>query len=319
MPFANAWLTEISMQIREIEYIAAIAECGSFSKAASRLFISQPALSQAIRQVEERLGVILLTRTRNAVVLTDAGERIMHWGNEILAARKKIHNVVEDMKDMTTGALTIGISPFYGKYYISRLLPMFARKYPGIRLKITEEISKTLEEMIIKGSVDFAIIALPVGNPKITTEILFEEELYLAVSKLHPINKAAKPDKRGGLPRLKLVRFKNDDFVMAKEGQRLYSIGMELCRKAGFEPNIVFQSRNIETINAFIAEGMGVGFIPEAVKHNCLPEHHANYFQLEGMRSHRGFGIAYRKGDNLSRAARACIAFAKEHVAFSRK
>lgn len=302
------------MQIREIEYVAAVAECGNFSRAAETLYVSQPALSQAIQRLEEKLGVKLLNRARSPVVLTDIGRQVMEYGNEILAARKMIHRKIADAKEIATGAVTIGIPQFYGKYYISRLLPMFSRKYPGVQVNITEEISDVLEDMILRGRVDFAIIALPVGSPKIACELLFEEELYLAVPKQHPGNAFAKADKRGGISKINLSRFRDDNFIMAKQGQRLHTIGMDLCKKAGFEPNIVFQSRNMETINAFIAEGMGVGFIPEAVRRYSLPEHRANYFHLEGMRTHRSFGVAYREGDYLSLAAKACIAFAKEHA-----
>lgn len=301
-----------SMQMREIEYIAAVSELGSFSKAAEKLFVSQPALSQSVQRLEDKLGVKLLNRASAPITLTDAGRQFMEQGYEILSARDMIYKKMTDMKDMVSGSLTIGISQFYGKYYISRLLPLFNKQYPGIKVHITEEISSVLETMILQGRIDFGIFSLPIGNPKIHSETIFEEELLFAVPNHHPMLQRAKPARSGALPKVELAHFKDDDFIMVKEGQRLHTIGMELCRKAGFEPKIVFESRNTETVNAFIAGGMGVGFIPEAIRKYSLPEHRANYFHLKGMQTSRSFVAAYNGDGYLSRAAKACIAFAKE-------
>ena len=300
------------MQMREIEYVATVAEHGSFSKAAEKLFVSQPALSQSVQRLEEKLGVKLLNRAGNPVVLTDAGQQFMEQGYEILLAREMIYKKMADVKNMASGKLTIGISQFYGKYYISRLLPLFNKKYPGIKVHITEEISSVLEEMILQGKIDFGIFSLPISSRKIRYETIFAEEILFAAPKGHPITKHTNPGKSTTIPKVNLSLFSGEDFIMVKEGQRLHTIGMELCKKAGFVPRVVFESRNTETVNAFIAGGMGVGFIPEAIRKYSLPEHRALYFHLKGMETSRSFVAAYHEDGYLSLAAKACITFAKE-------
>ena len=179
-------------------------------------------------------------------------------------------------------------------------------------MHITEEISSILEDMILQGKIDFGIFSLPIGNPKIRYEPIFDEEILFATPKRHPIADRIKAAKGGALPRVDLSLFKDDNFIMVKEGQRLHTIGMDLCKKAGFVPKVVFESRNTETVNAFIAGGMGVGFIPEAIRKYSLPEHLGRYFHLKGVQMRRSFVAAYHEDGYLSLAAKACIDFARE-------
>lgn len=300
------------MHTREIEYIAVVSELGHFSKAAEKLNVSQPALSQAIRRLEDRLGVALLNRASSPIALTDAGRLFMKQGYEILFARDSIYRQMAEVKNMTSGTLSIGISQFIGKYYISRHVPLFNKAYPGIRVQITEEISSLLEEQILQGKIEFGIYSSPAINPKLHYDTVFEEELLFATSKQHPVAKRYKQKDQTAFPSVDLSVFKNDDFIMVKEGQGLHSIGMDLCRKSEFEPNTVFASRNIEAVNACIANGMGVGFVPASVQRHCLPEHTAAYFHLKGERPTRRFMAAYLENGFLSKAAKAYIALAKE-------
>lgn len=297
------------MQIREIEYVAAVAETGGFSKAAERLHVSQPALSQSIQRLEERLGVKLLNRALSPVRLTEAGGAFMEHGYEVLLARDMMLKKMSDLRDLKTGTLAVGISQFYGKYYISRLLPEFKRRHPGIRVNIVEELSSELEDQILKGKIDFGIFSLPIESPKIRHETIFEETLLLAAPPDHPLAAAD-----GSLPKVDLRKFRNDDFVMLKEGQRLRTIVLELCRKAGFTPRIAFETQFLETANAFIAGGMGVGFIPDAIRRYSIPEHRAAYFRLRGGGASRTIVAAYHEDAYLSRPARACIDLAKQHL-----
>lgn len=301
------------IQTRDVQYVAAIAEAGSFSGAAEKLFITQPALSQAVARLEESLGVKLFRRESNPVSLTAAGEIFLEDGYTMLRLADTMQKRMTDIQGMRTGKLSIGISQFYGRYYFSRVIPAFHRMYPGIELNLVEETSSVLETMILKGKLDFSVFSLPVSSPNILYEPIFQEKILFAIPKDHHIA-GTLAHRKGRLPQADLRMFSEDGFVMIKEGQRLRTISMDYCKQAGFYPRIIFETRSSETVNAYIAGGMGVGFVPDAVRLITPPRHQAFYCDIAEMDTTRSFVAGYHKNSYLSDAAKAFIAFTKEQA-----
>ena len=294
------------MQLRDYMYAVAIAEQGSFTKAAKHLYVTQSALSQGISKLEAELGVKLFNRETIPITLTQAGEIFVKDSYAILQIYGNIPKKMADLEHLRIGKLNIGISQFYGRYYFSKVIPLFRKKYPGIELHITEEISSVLEDMILNGSLDFSIFSLPNKSSLIEYEPIFDEPILFALPKNHPLSKEHDNNN------IDLSLFAQEGFIMIKEGQRMRSISMDLCSQAGFEPNIIFETRSVETVNAFIAAGMGVGFVPDAVRLVTLKEQQAAYFNLKNQNTTRQFVAGFMKGGYLSTAARTFIAFAKQ-------
>ena len=149
------------MQLRDIQYVVTLAETLNFSKAAKALFISQPALSQSIRRLEDELGVTLFSRRNNAVELTRAGELFLEDGQKILQLSSHLKRQMEDIQKLKQGKLCIGITSLFGRFYFPKIYQVFRKLYPGVEILISEDTSENLEALILRGKIEFAILPLP--------------------------------------------------------------------------------------------------------------------------------------------------------------
>lgn len=298
------------MQLRVIQYVLKVAETGSFSKAAELLFVSQPALSQSIKRLENELGVELFRRENNTVTVTSAGELFLEDGKAIAELSERIKKRMYDVQDLKYGDISIGVSPFYEKYYLSKILPEFHRQYPGVQIKVIENYTGVLEELVMERKIDLCIMSLPLSIPSLHYEPLFEEIILLAVPPGHPLNSEIPSASGGERPVADLSLFRNEKFIMYKQGRRMRAIGMDLCNQAGFVPDIIFETHNCETINALIAGGMGVGFVPMATEICCPPEQRAVYYSLRLKKAVRTFAVVHNNSIYHSSAVKEFIRIA---------
>lgn len=300
------------MQLRNIEYVLSIAQTGSFSKAAKLLYISQPALSQAIMRFEDELGVKLFIRHNNKTSLTRAGELFVEDAQKIMMLSTQIRKRIEDIHNVRDGRIVIGISQYNGQIYFSKVLLEFKRQYPNIKLDIVEDYSNNLERELLKGNLDFSMCTLPVNSNELIYEKLFDEKILLAVPIDHPFNKTVNKTEPNSFGTAKLSWFKDDKFILMKEGHRFRTIQNNLFRQADFEPKVVFQSRSSETIQSFVTGGMGIGFISELLQRNTSPEWQSVYYHLEDVDAKREHVVVYSKNGYLSDASKAFISLAKQ-------
>lgn len=145
------------MDLKHLEYIVAIAEEKNISRAADKLYISQPTLSLFLSKLEQELGVCLFNRLKNALTLTYAGEIYVQAAKEILSTKKQAYKIIEDIIDFKKGHLTIGIPPDRGTTILPSIFPRFHEKYPGIKIDFIEENTNTLETLTQQGHIDFSL------------------------------------------------------------------------------------------------------------------------------------------------------------------
>ena len=157
------------MQLRDIVYVLAVADEGNFSKAALKVHVSQPALSQLIQRLEDELGVKLFIRKSNRVILTNAGKIFYEDGKERL---KRSDKLMRDFRSLKEGELTIAIAPFYQRYYLLEILEKFQQKHCGIKIKLVDAFSQDSELLLLQGKVDLAFVILPYDNKGIKYEAL---------------------------------------------------------------------------------------------------------------------------------------------------
>lgn len=292
------------MQLRDIEYVVTIAECGSFSKAAEKLYISQPALSQSIKRLETELGVSLFARKRGSIVLTHPGIHFLADARQIMQLSGHIRKQMSVFQGVEQGELNIGFTPLFGRYYFAEAYRRFHNEHPGIEVNAFENRSDILEEMIASGGIDLALLPLPMLNQDLSCETILSEETFLAVPASHPINGLVKkePD---GFGRINMEYFKDDDFILLHSGQRLRKLGMEACRAAGFEPHIAFETGYVDTANALVSAGVGVSFIPYMIFSTRNNNGGNEYYHINGINAERIMVAAYDKSVPLSPAATA--------------
>lgn len=282
-------------------YAIQIAAERNFSRAAEKLHIAQPSLSQQLSKLEKELGVLLFKRSTNSVELTHAGTVFVNKAQQILDMSEQLKREMYDLADLRKGRVVVGSVPVTGAHVLPDVLPAFRAAYPDIEVVLVEETSKKLEELTVSGATDVCLLSLPISDPALAYQPVIEEGIWLAVPPDHAL--AAVADRGAAVP---LGRLRDEPFILLKKGQGFRAIAHELCERGGFEPGIVFESGNIETVQALVAAGMGIAFVPHMVIRRDWAGRAPVYLQLEGKPT-RTLVLAHRKGRYLSNAAEAFI------------
>jgi LysR family hydrogen peroxide-inducible transcriptional activator len=285
------------VELRQIRYVLAVAEERSFSKAAARLHLAQPSLSQQIAKLEKNLGVSLFHRLPQHVELTDAGMRFVQVAQNLLGQVEGLEREMRSFAKGESGRLIVGSLPITGAYVLPRVIPAFTQQFPGVELQLVEETSSNLEQLLVRGKIDISLLTMPIADPSIAAEPAIHEEIYLAVPPNHPVAGQAEVD---------LATLANQPFILLKEGQGFRQISLMLCEQAGFRPRIVFESSNIQTVQSLVAAGMGVSFAPEMITQAPWSSEAPAYVRLT-TRPERTLVVAYRKDRHLSRPAEAFV------------
>ncbi|GGA01673.1 LysR family transcriptional regulator [Paenibacillus marchantiophytorum] len=291
------------MELRQLQYAIQIAIERNFSRAAEKLHIAQPSLSQQLSKLEKEIGVLLFQRSTNSVELTHAGSLFVEKSQKILDMVEQLKKEMEDISQMKKGRLVVGSMPITGSTILPFVVPVFQAAYPDIEISLVEETSSNLETLTMSGQTDISLLSLPLREDSLVYETILEEEIVLAVPPQHPLATSKEP--------VRIEQLERDSFIALKKGQGFRKLTLELCQKAGIIPNIVFESSNMETVQSLVAAGMGIAFVPYLISKRSFSELSPIHLPLEG-RPTRTLVIAYRKGRYLSKAAEAFVATMKE-------
>lgn len=175
------------MDLRELQYLLALAEEKSISRAAERLFMAQSSLSQFLSQTEAQLGYKLFIRTSSGIRPTEPGKRMIRFAYETLAEFHRAKDEIQDIGNLKGGHVILGISSFRGSFLLPPVLHTFQQQYPAIRVQIVEENSLALEQLLISGKIDLALLAMPEKRSRIQAKFLMEDEICLITSPNHPV------------------------------------------------------------------------------------------------------------------------------------
>ncbi|MGW1346841.1 LysR family transcriptional regulator [Kribbella sp. NPDC002412] len=253
------------MELRHLRYFVAVAEERHFGRAAARLHMAQPPLSQQIRQLEDELGLRLLRRTTRRVELTAAGEAYLVRAQEILSAVSSAGLEAQRVAAGSQGRLVIGC---VGSATYS-LLPPLVRKLhedlPGVDVAVQGEMLAPAQVAALHaGQIDLALLRRPVDEAGLRLQTLRAERLIVAVPDGHRL--AART-------RVRLPDLADEDFVMHAGGGRsaLQGTVLALCREAGFEPRVRHEVAETSTLVTFVAAGLGVALVPAPVAELRVP------------------------------------------------
>lgn len=290
------------MELRQLQYTLQIAEEKNFSRAADKLHIAQPSLSQQLSKLEQELGVKLFQRNTSSVELTYSGASFIQHARKILDAVEQLRQEMDDISQLRAGRVVVGSMPITGSHLLPYVLPAFKEAYPDIQITLREDTSLNLERLTAGGGTDLSLLSLPLQEPTLTYVPVGEEIIDLAVPPNHPL--AATDPRQTGVS---LAQLKEEPFIVLKKGQGFRKLTMDFCRSAGFEPNVVFESNNIETVQSLVAAGMGITLVPRFIARAKRSELIPVYVPLAAPVPSRTLVIAYRKGRYLSKAAEAFI------------
>jgi LysR family transcriptional regulator, hydrogen peroxide-inducible genes activator len=291
------------MELRQLQYAIQIALERNFSRAAEKLHIAQPSLSQQLSKLEKEIGVLLFQRSTNSVELTHAGSLFVEKSQKILDMVEMLKKEMEDISQMKKGRLVVGSMPITGSTILPLVVPVFQAAYPDIEISLVEETSANLETLTSNGQTDISLLSLPLREDSLVYETLLEEEIVLAVPPQHPLAASKKP--------VRIEQLEKEAFIALKKGQGFRKLTLDLCQQAGITPNIVFESSNMETVQSLVAAGMGIAFVPYLISRRSFSELSPIHLPLED-RPTRTLVIAYKKGRYISKAAEAFVSTMKK-------
>jgi len=252
------------MELRHLKYVVAVADTLHFGHAAERLHLSQPPLSQQIRQLETELGVALFNRTKRHVELTDAGRMFVEEARVILAHATHASNLALRVNRGEVGQLLIGAAgPADAPIFVD-ILRAFARRHPQIRMAIRNMGSAEQARALSEGRLHVGFVALPIDEPDLATETILRRPIVIALPRNHPLAARA---------RVPLHLLANEPHIMfaRRMGPKLFDAVLAACREAGFTMHIAHEVDNLSTACALVAAGLGVCFVPAGIQ-----EKHSN-------------------------------------------
>src|SRR5215471_17253643 len=171
------------MEIHQLRYFVAVADEGSFSRAAARVRVAQPSLSQQIRKLEAEVGQPLFDRLPRSVVLTEAGTCLIDYARQILAAINDARRCVDEFKGKVAGRLAVGAIPTIAPYVLPELIRKFQKHYPEVTLEVVEDVTDGIARRVEVGELDAALASTCAQNPTLKTEALGKEPLLALVTK----------------------------------------------------------------------------------------------------------------------------------------
>jgi len=283
------------MEIQQLRYVCAIAETGSFSRAAEHCHVAQPSLSQQVLKLEEDLGAKLFDRLGRSVRLTEAGRAFLPHARSILHQMDAARTGVADKRTDVRGSVAVGVIPTIAPYLLPRYTAAFAKKYPEAKLRIIEETTPVLVESLRNLSIDLAILALPLRHKEFEMFPLRTEPLFAVLPKDHP---------RAAAKTLALKDLRGEQFVMLRDGHCFRDLSFAACARAHVTPRIAFESGQFSSLLGMVAAGIGVSLVPEmAVDRNAS----CSYVRLSDARATRTIVAAVLRGRSFNRVQQAFL------------
>ncbi len=281
------------MTLEGFRCFCAIIECGSFHAAAARLHRSQPAVSQQIKALEREAGHMLLER--RTCTPTPAGQRLYARASAILGAAESLVRELADLDEADIQALHVGTSDTTALYVLPPVVRAFAKAMPRTRLALVNRPSSAIAEQVARGELHLGIVTLPVERTELEERELFQEELVLV---------APRRWLRGKPRQLCLADLAGEPFLLLDETTRTGGLLREHFRREGFEPQIVLDSGSFEVIKRYVAEGVGLSFLPSVA---IQPSDRAlERIHVSGLPPVR-IGAIWRRGAYQTRAEQAFL------------
>ena len=241
------------MELRQLRAFSCIAETGSFTASASRLHVTQAAISMQIRQLEEELGVKLFVRAPRRVMLTEAGELLLQRTRRILREHDAAVEVMEEIAGARRGRLRIGsASAMVTTEALPAILPKLIDAYPAAEVSVTSGTSDSLVRQILGGELDVAFVSLPVEAQGIETMVLNEDELVAIVSPRHPL---------AGKRVVNAILLGQEKLILGEQGGNTRRQLDDFFEKSGITPHVAMELSRQAAIKRMVEEDLGVGII----------------------------------------------------------
>lgn len=281
------------MDVRQLEMFRAVAEEGSFTRAAQRLHVSQSAVSRQLQLLEGELGGPLLHRSPKGVTLTAEGELLLKTANRIHRDLREAIWEISETKKLKRGQLSVAGGMTVCLYVLPKLLKRFRTLHKDVDLLVTSGSATRILQLVRNHHVDLALLTLPIIGPDLEVRPVLREELVIVTAPKHPLARQHVVDARS-LGRYPLVVF--------EAGSSTRRIIDEFFHAQNIPMNIAMETESVEIIKAMVSSGLGIGLVPYAAIAADIRTHRFGWARVRGHRLHRETAWVYLKSDHVPRS-----------------
>ena len=291
------------MEMTQLEFFLRVIEEGSFSKAAERVYRTQPAVSIAIRRLEEEIGAPLFDRSQKTPTLTEAGQIVHDYAKRIITLRDQARETVAELRELKRGRVRIGANESTSLYLLPEVILAFRERHPTVKVEIYRHVSERLPLEVLDRNVDFALMAFEPNDSDLEAFPVLDDELVLIMSPKHPL---------AGRDSVTVRELGKESFLAhnVKTASRVKVI--ETFSKHHTPLNITLELATVETIKRFVQKRIGIAFVPRMCVNEELERATLVTIPVRGLTYHRTLWAAHRKGVTHSHAAAAFLELLRE-------
>lgn len=294
------------MNMKQARYFKMIASCGTITAAAQQLYISQPSLSQTLRQIEDEAGVPLFDRSTTPFRLTYAGEKYLKAAETMIRVDDQLKTDMENIRSENGGRMRLGISVTRATQILPDILPIFIKEYPKVAIDLIENPSGSLEELLMKGSVDLALAATePVEDGNVVYELIEKETMGIIAGRDSRIARRLPSGTQ-----ISLDDVVGERFVCMDTSHSSRRVQDSLFSKYDFHPEILLETRTLEVGRRIALSTGSCMMLPDVYADSFMTQSGGGFYPLKNFVNKRHFYACYRKGETVKPYIRAFIMIA---------
>lgn len=309
-----------------VQYIYAVYQEKSFTKAAQRLYISQPSLSATVAKVEKEIGYPIFDRSGREVTLTYIGQKYIQAAEQIMQIRNNLANEIDDLVELRKGKVVLGCTAFVACHFLPPLLKAFGRKYPDVEVQLKVEQSTMLRERLEKGLVDIVIDNVLFKEPNYTYLPLLQEQILIGVPVELDVNKKLQDfrlDPRqlcagdcdyDVLPKVDMSNFREEAFILLKNGNKMRQQAHSIFMESGISPKVGCEFDLLLPSISFAENGYGICFVPDSLLRCAGHSDRLAYYLPDTKYPSRTLYILHRSDKYMTFAGTELISFLQAHV-----
>src|SRR6185295_5497318 len=291
------------MELWQLEVFTAVADEKSFSRAGHKLRRTQPAISSAVKVLEDELGERLFDRMGKSIRLTAAGELLTDYAKRLLRLRDEAAQAVGELQGLGRGTLRLGANETTCLYLLPEVLSAFKQAFPQVQVDIHRAITRSITERIMDGSLDFGIVTMPVKHPRLEVLTIHHDELALVVGPQHRL-----ASRRS----VKMSELEEEPFILHRVGTTTRERLVKHFNEGGVKLKVTMELASIETIKRFVSIGMGISIVPRLCIAREVEEGSLRALTIRDARFRRQLGLIYNKDRHQSQAALAFLKLVSE-------
>ena len=293
---------------RQLKYLVSVSKCLHFGKAAKECFVSQSTLSSGIQELEKLLNIKLIERTKRKVFLTPLGEEIAKKSQNINIEMNDVLDLAKSAQEHMFGETSLGIIPTIAPYLLPKLMPKIRKQYPSLSLKLVEDQTANILNMLYSGNLDLALIATPYKTENLHVELLIKDYFHVAL----PIENSLATSKKKSLNNKDIS---NSNMLLLDEGHCLRDHALQACSKEAMQNIDAFKATSLLTLVQMVANNSGITLLPDLVINSeLIKSSKIKILDYENNQNYRKIAMCWRTSTPRSKDFSKFADFLKTNI-----